>query len=66
MDLNDLKKLANFYGISLLALLSAPDDAPKAEQMQKAADLASRLDPDAFEDWMRLGKRLGPKPPTDS
>lgn len=63
VDLSDLKKLADVYKISPAALLMAPDDNPKADQMRAAADIAGRMDPDTLADWLRMGAKLAPPKP---
>lgn len=60
VDLSDLEKLAGVYGVSPSALLMAPEDNPKAEQMRVAADIASRMDQDTLADWLRMGAKLAP------
>lgn len=62
VDLEDLEKLASFYGIHPATLLLAPEDGPKFEAMRRASELAERMGPDAAEDWLRMGERLAPKP----
>ena len=63
VDLSDLEKLAAVYDISPAALLMAPDDNPKADQMRAAADIAGRMDPDTLADWLRMGAKLAPPKP---
>lgn len=65
MDMEDLEKLASFYGVHPAVLLLAPDEGPKFEAMRRASSLAERMGPEAAEDWLRMGKRLAPKPAND-
>jgi transcriptional regulator with XRE-family HTH domain len=60
VDLEDLEKLARVYGIAPAALLMAPDENPKAEQMRTAADIAGRMDGETLTDWLRMGAKLAP------
>lgn len=65
VNLADLEKLADFYGIHAAALLLAPEDGPKFEAMRRASALAERMGPDAAEDWLKMGERVAGnvKPP---
>lgn len=65
MDMEDLEKLAVFYGVHPAALLLAPEEGPKFEAMRRASSLAERMGPEAAEDWLRMGERLTPKAPSE-
>ena len=59
VDLNDLAKLADAYGVHPAALLFAPDDAgPKVKRMQEASTLAEQMPDDAAADWLAMGRRI--------
>lgn len=59
VDLEDLGRLANHYGVHPAALLFAPDDAAgKVSRMQRASTIAERIEAEAAEEWLRLGQRL--------
>ena len=61
MSMEDLERLAAFYGVHPAALLLAPEEGPRFEAMRRASGLAERMGPDAAEDWLRMGERLAPK-----
>lgn len=65
VDLNDLDKLATFYGVHPAALLLAPEEGPRFDAMRQASNMAEQMGPDAAKDWLALGQRLLPKPPLD-
>lgn len=65
MDLKDLEKLAEFYGVHPAALLLAPEEGPKFEVMRKASGLAEQMGPEAAADWIRMGERIAPSKPDE-
>ena len=59
MDLADLVKLANFYGVHPAALLIAPATGEaKVRKMQAACDLAERLSDQAVTVWLEVGNQM--------
>lgn len=60
ITLDEIEKLAEFYGCSPLALLMAPDDGPRAEAIREAADIARTRDEDAIRNWLSMGQHLPP------
>ncbi|WP_131829580.1 helix-turn-helix domain-containing protein [Teichococcus deserti] len=63
MSLDDLQKLATFYGVHPAALLMAPQNAaPVVARMQTAASIAAGLDDEAAEAWLTMGRRASDRP----
>ena len=59
VDLADLNKLADVYGVHPAALLLAPSDAvPIVDDMREAGSLAKGMDETARAEWLALGRRL--------
>jgi len=65
VDLNDLEKLAGFYGVHPAALLLAPEEGPRFEAMRQASSIAERMGPEAAQEWLALGQRLTPLKPDE-
>jgi hypothetical protein len=63
VDLKDLERLAQHYGVPPAALLYAPPGGKEFERMQRAAKVVHDAPADAADDWLRMGERLIPEPP---
>jgi hypothetical protein len=62
MDLDDLRRLAQFYQVHPAALLMTPQEAnPTIVRMQRAASLAEKMDPEAAETWLKMGEMASPR-----
>jgi transcriptional regulator with XRE-family HTH domain len=61
VDLDDLKKIADAYGVHPAALLFAPPGGQLFISMKEAADLLSRMDQDAIAEWLAIGRRIAPQ-----
>ena len=60
MDLKDLQKLAEFYGVPAAALLEAPPGSADMERLRRAARIVRDAPAEVAEDWLRMGERLTP------
>ncbi|MFT9360716.1 helix-turn-helix domain-containing protein [Acetobacter okinawensis] len=63
VDLDDLKKLADAYGVDPAALLFAPPGGPKFEAMKEASNLIEDMSPEHAKAWLELGKAIVSKKP---
>ena len=63
VDLDDLRKLADLYGVHPAALLFAPPGGPDFEARREADQLIAKMDADALAEWMAIGRRIAPKDP---
>lgn len=63
MDMEDLVKMAAFYGVAPAALLMAPQEAgPKIQRMALASQMAAEMSDEAFAAWIAAGRMMTPKP----
>ncbi len=58
VDLDDLKKLADAYGVHPAALLFSPHDSTEFEGLRAASELLRRMGPEAAKAWLDIGDRL--------
>lgn len=58
VDLDDLKKLADAYGVEPAALLFAPPGGPKFEAMKEASNLIENMSPERAKAWLELGRTI--------
>lgn len=58
VDLDDLKRLADAYGVHPSLLLYAPPGSDHLIQLQEAANLLSNMSPQDAAEWLRLGGRF--------
>lgn len=58
VDLDDIAKLADAYGVHPAALLFAPDDQTQFETMRDVLNLVADMPPAVRETWLRLGQQL--------
>lgn len=64
MDLEDLRRLAKFYGVPTAALLAAPEEGvPMSERMIRAAGKAANMTDQDADEWLRLGERFEKREP---
>ena len=64
VDLDDLRKIADVYGVHPAALLFAPEGDPNFEGMQKASRILSEVAPKKARIWLEMGEAmLDPSPP---
>ncbi|WP_366142132.1 helix-turn-helix domain-containing protein [Acetobacter cerevisiae] len=61
VDLDDLKKLADAYGVEPAALLFAPPGGEKFEAMKEASNLIEEMSPEHAKAWLDLGKVIASK-----
>lgn len=65
VDLEDLRRLASFYGVPTAALLMTPEEGgPMAGRMARAAGRAANMTEGDAEEWLRLGERFETKTAT--
>jgi transcriptional regulator with XRE-family HTH domain len=62
VDLDDLKKLADTYGVHPAALLFAPPGGQEFDRLREAAGLLQEMDGSAAAEWLAIGRRIVPKP----
>jgi transcriptional regulator with XRE-family HTH domain len=63
MDLDDLRKLADFYEVHPAALLMTPNEAAsKIPVMQQAASIAQGMPDDVAASWLTMGRFATPEP----
>ncbi|MBC9208913.1 helix-turn-helix transcriptional regulator [Roseomonas aerophila] len=61
MDLDDLRKLADFYEVHPAALLMTPSEAAsKIPVMQQAASIAQSMPEDVAASWLTMGRFATP------
>ena len=60
VDLEELEKLAEAYGIHPVALLMAPQDGPRADLVRRAAEIARTRSQAAAEAWLQSGEHMPP------
>ena len=60
VDLVDLAKFVETYGVYSAVLLFAPEDGVDVEAMRQVVDLARRMGAEAAADWLRMGERIAP------
>ncbi len=58
VDLDDLTKLAEAYGVHPAALLFAPPGGPKFERLRDADSILDGLDEDTARLWLEMGQKL--------
>ncbi len=58
VDLDELEKLAEAYGVHPIALLMAPEDGPRADLVRRAAEIARTRPEGAAQDWLRSGEHI--------
>lgn len=58
VDLDDLKRLADRYGVHPAVLLYAPAGSPQLERVNAASELAAKMAPAAADVWIAMGKQL--------
>ena len=64
VDLEDLRRLAKFYGVPTAALLAAPEEGvPMSERMIRAAGKAANMTEQDADEWLRLGDRFEKRAP---
>ncbi len=66
VDLDDLKKLADAYGVHPAALLFAPPGGPKFEQLKSADSLLEGMDEETAKLWFDMGRKLASKTVRDA
>jgi len=59
MDLTDLQRLAETYGIDPVALLMSPDDAELAARLSKAKSILEHISAEAADRWLATGGDIG-------
>lgn len=63
VDLDDLKRLADAYGVHPSMLLYAPPGSDELIRLQEAAHLLAKMTPEDAAEWLRLGGRFAATPP---
>ncbi|WP_182356640.1 helix-turn-helix domain-containing protein [Komagataeibacter europaeus] len=58
VDLDDLKKLADAYGVHPAALLFEPPGGEQFQAMREASGLLEKMTPERAEAWLNLGKTI--------
>ena len=58
VDLADLERLAELYGVDPIALLMAPGDVQLAHDLSNAKGILTSRDPDATRTWLEMGNKL--------
>lgn len=59
VDLGDLRRLADFYGVEVAALIAPPgEDGDRARDLRLAAALAGRMDDETRREWLGIGRKL--------
>ena len=58
VDLDDLKKLADAYGVHPAALLFSPPGGAGFESLRTADALIKNMDEDSAKLWFEMGKKL--------
>ena len=58
VDLADLERLAELYGVDPIALLMAPGDVQLAADLTAAKAILTSRDPDATRTWLEMGSKL--------
>ncbi len=58
LDLNDLNRLAEIYGVDPLALLMSPDDFELARRLTEAKLILESARPEAAERWLATGRDI--------
>jgi len=58
VDLDDLKRLADAYGVHPALLLHAPPGSDDLLRLQGAAELLSKMSAEDAAEWLRLGARF--------
>ena len=58
VDLADLERLAEIYGIDPIALLMAPGDVQLATDLTVAKDILTSRSADATRVWLEMGTKL--------
>ena len=66
VDLDDLRKIADVYGVHPSLLLFAPPGTDDLIRMQEAAALMAKMSPEDAAEWLRLGGRFTAKPPAEA
>jgi transcriptional regulator with XRE-family HTH domain len=60
VDLDDLKKIADAYGVHPAALLFAPPGDKLFIDMKEASAILARMPPEAIAEWLAIGRRIAP------
>lgn len=58
VDLDDIKKLADAYGVHPAALLFAPDDKNGYEAVRSVMEVAASMSAESREAWLAIGRQL--------
>jgi transcriptional regulator with XRE-family HTH domain len=58
VDLDDLQKLADAYGVHPTLLLHAPPGTQELLRLQEAAQLLATMTPEDAAEWLHLGSRF--------
>ncbi|AOW49402.1 hypothetical protein A4R89_08220 [Acetobacter ascendens] len=58
VDLDDLKKLADAYGVEPAALLFSPPGGPKFEAMREASNIIEKMSPERAQSWLDVGRAI--------
>lgn len=58
VDLDDLKKLADAYGVHPAALLFEPPGGLEFERLRSADAVLKKMDPDSAKLWLEMGNKL--------
>lgn len=66
MDLVDLKRIADAYGVHPALLLFAPPGSKRFEALREVNKLWESMPADVFADWMKAGTRMVPHAPGSS
>ena len=64
MDLSDLERLAETYGVDPIALLLSPGDVQLANDLTMAKAILTSRHPDATRAWLEMGSKLLLNPST--
>ena len=60
LDLADLERIAEAYGVHPALLLFAPAGSQHFEALQAVNNLWEQMDPETFRDWLAAGRRMVP------
>lgn len=58
VDLDDIKKLADVYGVHPAALLFSPSDTQHFETLREVLELINSMDGSARDVWLAMGRQL--------
>jgi transcriptional regulator with XRE-family HTH domain len=60
VDLDDIKRIADAYGVHPAALLFAPDDQAGFESLRELLSVATAMTEESRSAWLAIGRQLAP------